>query len=66
MADKQDSHYPGGTATAPGAPREDAAPPLPMHHRVKLGHFDAAATNPFGTGMPSKDLKIANNDRKTY
>lgn len=66
MADRQDSHYPGGKATAPGAPREDAAPPLPMHHRIKLGHFDAGSENPNGVGKPSTENKIANNQRKTW
>lgn len=65
-ANRQDSHFQGGKATAPGMPSEPAAPPLPMHHRVKLGHFDAAADNPFGTGKPSTENKIANNERKTW
>jgi hypothetical protein len=65
--DRQDSHFTGGAAkTQGGAPREEAAPPLPMHHRVKLGHFDAAATNPNGVGMPSTENKIANDQRKTW
>lgn len=67
MAERQDSHYPGGISKAGGgAPREDAAPPLPMHHRVKLGQFDAASSNPNGVGMPSTDNKIANNQGKTW
>lgn len=66
MADRQDSHFQGGAAKQGSAPSEQAAPPLPMHHRVKLGHFDAASSNPNGEGMPSTALKVANNQGKTY
>lgn len=65
MAD--DSHFKGGVAT--GLPKyEDKGTkgPVPMHHRLKLGHLDAAHDNPYGTGRPSTESKIANDQRKTW
>lgn len=61
MADRQDSHYPGGaTGGKSGASAEKRVPgPVPMHHRLKLGEGDGSS-NPFGDGEPSKVSTVQN------
>lgn len=46
-------------------PGAEPKPPLRMQQRHKYGHTDLME-NPYGDGPVRKDLKIANNERKTY
>ncbi len=63
MADhkKSDSHRPASG----GAPKEDAKPPLPMHHRLKLGQTDGTS-DPYGDGQPSSKATTARGGHKGH
>jgi hypothetical protein len=63
MADRT-SDNPAGARKAASASKEPAGP-TPMHHRLRLGQTDGV-TNPQGAGQPSRQIKIANDERKTY
>ena len=60
MASEQDSHL------SQGGKSETPAGPLPQHKRMALGEKVSGQSNPNGAARGPTDLRIANNDGKTY
>lgn len=59
---QNDSHIQG--QKPPGMVESRPPGPVPLRHRMKLG--EDVVNNPQDNGRPSTNLKVANNQGKTY